>query len=310
MHSREADRRGKRGEEGFSLIVVLWMIAILAALASLFATTSSTHIKSSRNAIDNARAEALADAGVMIAIYTLTQSSKGSVPRRAARAGEAALCNMGGGDWISIELQDENGKVDLNAADERLIAATFTAAGFADEDSALTYAARIADYRDVDSTRRTSGAELEDYRIQNRPGPKNQPFDVIEEVEQVLGVPSGAAAAIQPYATVYTGKASFEPVLALPSLISAAQMIPGAGIKASAPGRTAAALASGGPSSLGRVITITAAARTEQGATFVREAIVEFTPNQPGTYQFRRWRRAAKPAAGLLTAPRHELPRC
>jgi general secretion pathway protein K len=276
----------------------MWALSILIVLSLGFGAAISGHLKTTRNAIDNARAEALADAGIQLAVLDLSGWRMRTVREaRFSRNGRPVRCSLGNGDWLAIAVEDEVGKVDLNAADERLIAAALRAAGVA-EDAAEAHAQRILDYRDSDDARRPLGAEAPEYQDQGRTGPKNRPFDTIEEVEQVLGSAPGMADALRPYATIYSGQVTLDSNFA-PRQLTA--FLPGRG----GPQSDHAAEASqiGGLSQMmgarrdsvsgagGRAFRVLSQARTAQGALFVREALVEFVANRPGAYLLRRWRK-------------------
>jgi general secretion pathway protein K len=277
----------------------MWALSILIVLSLGFGAAISGHLRTTRNAIDNARAEALADAGVQLAVLDLSGWRMRTVPEaRFSRDGRPLRCSLGNGDWLTIAVEDEVGKVDLNAADEKLIAAALLAAGVA-EGEAADLAQRILDYRDSDDARRPRGAEGPEYRDAGRPGPKNLPFDTIEEVEQVLGVAPGLAEALRPYATIYSGEvtinadlASRRLVAALSDGLDAQSAFDAAGSTidtlSQAMGRRAPTRATAAG---GRAFRIVSQARTAQGAVFVREALVEFVANQPGAYLLRRWRK-------------------
>ncbi len=170
-------------------LVVIWALSILIVLSLGFGASVSGHLKTTRNAIDNARAEALADAGVQLAVLDLSAWRTQTVREaRFSRDGRPMRCSLGNGDWLIIAVEDEAGKVDLNAADERLIAAALRRRRRR-EDEAEDHAQRILDYRDSDDERRPQRrGERRNIAMHGRAGPKNQPFNTIEEVEQVLGI--------------------------------------------------------------------------------------------------------------------------
>ncbi len=294
------------GDRGFTFLVVIWALSILIVLSLVFGASVSAHLKTTRNAVDNARAEALADAGVALAVLDLSAwRARTAREARFSRDGRPVRCNFGNGDWLNIAIDDEVGKVDLNTADERLIGAALLAAGVAEDDVAR-HAQRILDYRDPDDDRRPLGAETEEYRAQDRAGPKNQPFDAIEEVEQVLGIPAGLADALRPYVTIYSGQVTIDGNVAHRRLLAALSSR-GFGIETDDLPRmsgglslTRAAAASDFVSGAGggRAFRILAEARTAQSAVFVREAIVEFVATRPGAYVFWRWRKGSAAATG------------
>ena len=72
-------------ERGIALVIVLWGLVLLAAVAVSFATGSRTETKLARNLLDNAKARALADAGVQRAIVELlTPQTKGLIDEGTA----------------------------------------------------------------------------------------------------------------------------------------------------------------------------------------------------------------------------------
>jgi len=308
------------GERGFTFLVVIWALSILIVLSLVFGASVSAHFKTTRNAIDNARAEALADAGIALAVLDLSAWRAGT--RREARFprnGQPVRCNLGNGDWLNIAIEDEVGKVDLNTADERLIGAALLAAGVR-EDDIPGYAQRILDYRDPDSDRRPLGAETEEYNAQGRAAPKNQPFDAIEEVEQVLGIPPGLADALRPYVTIYSGQVTIDGNAAHRRLLAALSNR-GFGLETDdlprmsgglSPMRAISAsdLISGAGG--GRAFRVLAEARTAQSAVFVREAIVEFVAARPDAYVFWRWRKGSTVATGRSDefVLIHDVPKC
>jgi general secretion pathway protein K len=310
LHDRpyRGSKRQEIGERGFTFLVVIWALSVLIVLGLVFGASVSAHLKTTRNAMDNARAEAFADAGIELAVLDISAwRAQTAREPRFPRNGRPVRCSLGNGDWLRIAVEDEAGKVDLNAADERLIAAALIAAGVAD-DAAAGYAESIIDYRDSDSSRRPHGAERQEYRDVGRTGPKNEPFDTIEEVEQVLGIPAGLADALRAYATVYSGEMSIDGNLASRHLLAAISSPRGGELRREeppsllegfvdrpAPGTNLVTAAGG------RAFRILAQAHTAQGAVFVREAVVEFVANRPGAFLFRRWRKASATLADSET---------
>jgi general secretion pathway protein K len=277
---------------------VIWALSVLIVLAMVFGRSTSPHVKATRNAVDNARAEMLADAGVELALLDLSRWRAGG-EARFPRSGRPVGCTFGTGERLVVVVEDEVGKVDLNLADETLVEAALIAAGM-DPRQAERLAHRILDYRDSDDQRRPSGAEAGDYREAGRSGPKNRLFDAIEEVEQVLGAPAGLAEAIRPYATIYSGQQTIDPSHAPPRLAAALATRGGAAMELEAAARerdrAGSAMSRGAPAAMagaagGRAFRVLAEAHAGQRAVFVREAIVEFAASRPEGTLVRRWRR-------------------
>ncbi len=65
-----------RGQRGLALVTVLWVLVLLSLIAASSTKTTRTEIYVTRNLIEAAEAEALADAGVYQAIYALLHPLK------------------------------------------------------------------------------------------------------------------------------------------------------------------------------------------------------------------------------------------
>ena len=196
---------------GAALLLVLWLVAMLAALVGAFALIAQ---------VEHLQGQVL---------------FRGVVAREAARAGlEYALERLGAADprvaWIpdgrayawtwhgaSVELRivDEQGKVDLNLADAPLLSALMQATGSEKRD-ADDIAAAILDWRDPDPlTQPGGGAEDPDYEAAELPyGAKDAPFEDVSELRQVLGVDSDLFTRVVPHLTVHSGRPRPDPAFA------------------------------------------------------------------------------------------------
>jgi type II secretory pathway component PulK len=92
---------------GMALISVLWITALLAVMAASFASSTRTETRLAHNHEEAAKAEALADAGVDMAVFKLLDLD----PETAWRAGETVYAfSLGEGD-VQVRIEDEDGKV-------------------------------------------------------------------------------------------------------------------------------------------------------------------------------------------------------
>jgi general secretion pathway protein K len=144
--------------------------------------------------VENAAVRAAADAGIQRAIVDLvTFRTDGTVYTwRFANS------------TIHISVQDEGGKINLNQAPEALLAALFNSVGV-DPSRAQSLADAVADFRDPDNLVRPQGAEEAEYRAAGLAwGPKNAPFDGVEELQQVFGMTPEIYERVAPYLTIYS----------------------------------------------------------------------------------------------------------
>ncbi len=194
-----------RRSRGIALVAVLWVVSLLAAIAASFVTTMRTETVVARNQIDNAEARALADAGFHRAVLALAAEGE-ALPRD----GSLRDWTFAGGR-VRTSIQAEAGKIDLNGADEVLLAGLFTAAG-ADDPEAL--AAAVVDFRDVDSDPLPRGAEDGDYRAAGlAQQAKDRPFERRDELLQVMGINREIYDAVAPSITVYSRSRGIDPGL-------------------------------------------------------------------------------------------------
>ena len=312
MLGRQAPSRfGPDG--GFALIAAIWMATLLAVVASVFTSSVRSYISDHSAARATAEAEMLAEAGVNLAVLDLVQSGPHGTVRRFPIDGSAVACQLPGSGILAIRVRDEAGKVDLNAATDPLLKALLTGAGLTPT-AVSTKIEAIADYKDGDTSRRLNGAEADEYLAAGRLiGPKNAPFDAIEELSDVFGFNSELYNQLRPHVTLYSGQDGVDPAVASRELLTL--LTRGAGDSAfDTPSLLESTFASSAlilppqftTVSTKRAFSIEVEARTERGAHFVREAIVSLidrTQRQPilaeggfsarpqSSYRIWRWRR-------------------
>jgi general secretion pathway protein K len=285
-------------ERGFALLIVVWGLGVLSLIALSFAVTVNSHTKAAANIIESVKVQAAADGGVLLAALKLGRLSgqPSSQPPEPDGTILHVVCRTPDGVALTITAEDEGGKIDLNAADDRLLQRLFVHFG-ASQDQAAALVDAVVDYRDSDSLRRIHGAEASEYQSAGlTPGPKNARFDSVEELEQVLGLPQHLYAAVRPYLTVYSRRTGIDPQYApLPDLAAAAGLSP-AQADSLATGRGLARQSVQIPSefvapSSRRAFRVTVVGRSEAGAVFVRVAILELTGAQERPFAVRDWQR-------------------
>ncbi|HEX5795074.1 MAG TPA: hypothetical protein VFY19_04475, partial [Geminicoccaceae bacterium] len=269
---------------GIALISVLWITGLLAVIAASFASSTRTEARLARNLVANAKAEALADGGVHRAVLGLLDPDPATVWRADRTVYALAL----GEGEVEIEIEDEDGKIDLNGAPPELLAGLLGALGL-EAGEAEAIAARIADYRDEDSEAEPLGAEDPDYLDAGRTaGAADRPFATESELLNVLGVSQVLYEEVRPYVTVYSGAEGVDPTRAPRVVLEA---LPGM-----TPELVEVLLAAGPDSdpylaiedqgaldelefyllpTRDLVFTVRALARTPDGGTFLREAVIE-----------------------------------
>ncbi len=311
---------GFKDRRGIALVIVLWGLVLLAVIAAAFTTETRTEVTLARNLVENAKAKALADAGVHAAMLGLHRRE---VEKRWRADGTVYSMASGDGE-VSIVINDEAGKIDLNAAPDELIQGLLVAVGL-EEGEAQALTAAIADFRDADDETHLGGAEDAEYRAAGLAwGPKNKPFEAVEELHQVLGMTRQVYALASPGLTVHSRSKGVDVtvapaivLLALPGVDAEAVEAfteqrqartgagePGAGQMAGAElgGARMTTLPGLGRQyasrSRGRVFTVRAEARVRSGAVFVREAVISMTRNIEKPFNIHAWRRGRRASPG------------
>jgi general secretion pathway protein K len=206
----------RRRSRGIALLVVLWACTLLAILLGGFATLARTESIQTRYLSNRVQLRYLAEAGAMRALAECVSRSGG----RWVGDGRRYSLRLQDHD-IDIRIQDELGKVDINAADPRVLQRLFVAAG-ADDAAAAQLAANIQETRDTNAKLfREEGAKR--YAEAGLAGgPRYREFDMPEQLQTVLGMTPALYRKLAPAITVWSRRP--EPTLALaPPLVLASQ---------------------------------------------------------------------------------------
>jgi general secretion pathway protein K len=298
--NREPYRRDGRSsgtDDGIALVVVLWFLLILSIMAAGFVATTQTDTRIARNHVENARARALADAGVHLALYNLLQPQEQGPP---PVDGTIRVYDIVGAR-ILVAVQSERGKIDLNTAQPEILKRLFESVG-ATPDGSDALVAAIEDWRDPDDLVRVNGAENKDYLAAGlAAGAKNAPFDTVEELQQVKGVTPELYRRVAPALTVYSRSSRIDTAVAPPEALRAMSGLTEQDIQrllseregAENEDREEGQTGPGARRTRGTFM-IRALAQTPRGAIFVREAVAYLTGNRDEPFLFYAWREGAR----------------
>lgn len=166
-------------QQGVALLAVLLLLALLTALATTVVALSLSERWAARRLEEAVQADLIADSAIRITLLRLLATSQ--VER-------VSLQQLNVFDIpVTVLLEQEAGRVDLNFASEKLLAAAFMSAGWR-PGPAASMAARIIDWRDEDDMRQPQGAERMAYSAAKLSyGPRNGHFESVEELRQVMG---------------------------------------------------------------------------------------------------------------------------
>jgi general secretion pathway protein K len=276
---------GNRRERGIALLLVIWMTALLSVVAMVAAGDARSDLQIASNLVQGAQARSLADGAVWWMISQLIDHDA-DTPRPAD--GTATQLSLDG-EFIDIAVQDEGGKIDVNAGDAVILTNLCRVLGFGKEAGGI--AENIVRYRE---------------QMRNGAPEARQPaFAVIEELRLVPGIDPDRYARIRPFVTVYTGDGHVNPrtaprevIMSLPGVLPAqadaylrerARQRPGSetgplplGLAGAAPYLSAAAP---------KVVTITAISRGAGQTRSIREAVVDLQATEERPFRLVAWRR-------------------
>lgn len=190
-------------KSGFALIAVIWLAGMIAALATGFAVKVKLDTILSRNLLQLTEAEYIADGLARLTAWRLARDAA------IKSDGTALTCTYRNGVVARISVQDQSGLIDLNSMPPQFFAEFFKRMG-APEAEAKKLATAMEDFRDVDDTAQDGSSEPAVYPGRNF-GPKNAPFQSVEEIDQIPGMTDALYRASLPYLTVYSNQAGIAP---------------------------------------------------------------------------------------------------
>ena len=293
---------GKARQRGIALLVVVWVLALLAVLIVGFSGDARTELLLARNHYESAQARAIADAGVSLAVLGVLDPQ----PETQWPAdGRRRLLRYADGT-ITISVQDEGGKIDLNAAPPPLLAGLLRTMGL-NPGEAARLAQTIDEWRQAQQQadappagrRGASPSRMVARRQTNA-------FRVIEDLRGVPGITDEVYARIAPFVTVYSGVADIDPLTAPPEVLRSLPEVNAAEVEAflaarqtlgPVPGQLPALTGPAGGLLVHRVMenaTVISEGKTAGGTTFTRAAVVSLAADPNAPYSVLSWRQARR----------------
>jgi type II secretory pathway component PulK len=262
---------------GGALIVVLWLVSLLTVMALTTLTVTRGEDRALRRVIDASTAEITADSAIKLTLLQLT-----------AEAAPTALGTAAGtfAPGVSVQVERERQRIDVNAASPRMLAACF-AEGGSTESEADSLAAKVVDWRDEDDFPELGGAEASDYRAVGLDYvPPNRPLQSVEELRRVLGLQKASDSLLDLF-TVYTHEAGPDEISSAfaddTAIVQPKLRCRGLQGQQTGPGARAAK-----ETWIGEVVRVHACATGR--ARLCRVAVVRLTGNRRSPFQIFAWR--------------------
>ena len=207
MRKRFLFRSPANASRGMVLIIVLWSLFFLGALALAIAAYVRPQLSLAGRLNDSALARVLAESGVKRAMAQINNGTTLSVDtlKEFVPGGPFDFKTQGaGGGTFSYTLIDEERKLNINTASEDILKRLFTIiAGLAPQ-QAEDITAAILDWRQPGEGARKNGAKSDYYQALTPSYPcKKGPFDVPEELLLVKGMTSEIFKNIKNEITIY-----------------------------------------------------------------------------------------------------------
>jgi general secretion pathway protein K len=206
----ERSRLGIESEAGFALVAVLLVVAVLSVIAVSMLSSGQIAARLARSSSRHASETAVLDAGISRALLGIMDKR----PDHRWRADGVPQTISIFRTQIAISVQDELGKIDLNAADADLFKGLFRSVGL-DTRNAGVIVDRILDWRSPSDLRHLNGLSTEDYSsIGAVYRPRHAGFQRIDELLLVPGMTPELYERVAPALTVYSGRPLFDPQIA------------------------------------------------------------------------------------------------
>jgi general secretion pathway protein K len=273
------------------VLSVMWGLGLLAALSVSLVWSGNTSHSLVHNSLEVASISATVEAAVNRAVVALLDPRQ----ERRWRTDGAAQNFTFGGTLIKLSIQDELGKIDLNQAEEPVLVGLLQSAGL-DLSSATGLADKIVDWRTATPLKHLNGAKELEYSASGRTsGPRNGPFQSVDELLLVMDMTPVLFRRIEPALTVYSGRHFIDPQVAPREvLLAQPNMMPDT-VEAALAARSTQQLVADPPVGdrmtllRGRAFTIRAEFQA-MNRTVLYEAAVRLTDNPDQPYWLLGWR--------------------
>ncbi len=200
-------------QNGIALMIVLWVLVLLIALATEFAFSMKMEVNTTRNYKEDTESYYLAKSGINLALAELLKDArfhsihdeygwiagnqnpapKSEDSQEEEEAQEFDIVNRTDielkNGTITYIIRDENGKISINSANKVVLNKLLEYSGVKEKLDRNIISDSILDWIDSDKNHRINGAEDDYYRTQRPPYyAKNGKFETLDELLKVRGM--------------------------------------------------------------------------------------------------------------------------
>lgn len=250
-------RHGKPSTDraGFALVTAIWGLGLITLLGLAVVVGSRYRSEVSSSYASAAGAQAAAESGIHLGILLALS------PSSDRRSRFPFGCQMPDGKRVSVSLEHESGKVDLNAATRATLTRLFAAIS-SDQSTGLRIASRIVEQRQGRSGQSGAGEK------------RGVPFVSITQLDRIEGMTPELYRLARHHVTVSSGMTEPDQSSASPLLRQLLDFRQQTGSPEPALGQ----------------VTIRAEVSEPDGSRFVREALISLGTGGGGPFAIREWR--------------------
>jgi len=187
-------------QQGIALALVLWILVLLMIMAAAYSSIMRSETRLSAHQLQSSGARALAEAGIWLALREILRPEPAPEWRPDGRLQDLLFADS----RVTVRIQDEAGRIDLNRSRGELLLGLLRSAGLSfDQANSLTRA--ILDRRDG-----------------------NGLFHTVDEIRRIPGLDTQIYRKIRPALTVHSRQAGIQPEVAPAPVLRA---LPGAQAK-------------------------------------------------------------------------------
>jgi general secretion pathway protein K len=264
-------------ERGIAIVAALWAAAILAVIVGSVLQLVRADAGLGRVRQETAELGAVVDGAVNLTILALLAPAGAQWPVNGSPQSVPFA-----GHEVRVSVQDEAGKLDLNAAGSRVLQRLFSTVGL-ETDAASRLAASVIRWPE---TARSDDSDAGQ-------GPRAARFQSVEDLQLVSGMTAEIYRQVYPLLTVYSQISWIDPTFSSPAvlaLFSDADSNAEAALRRMNEERAGLRQPAPAPGvTLGHAFTIIAELRTPTAARIVRTAVVRLTGNARAPLLIYRW---------------------
>jgi general secretion pathway protein K len=201
-------------ERGFVVVVVLWMVAMIAALLLIYVNFVVNTGNLVATVTQRVQTEALTRAAVELTAFQLGQLKDSDRPTHGT------INTRLGPTQLQIAFRSESARIDLNMAPKELLVGLMQGLG-ASADDAPTYADRIIAWRSPAKSRSDDVENAYYLSAGLSYTPRHAPFPAADELWLVQGIPPALIERMIPFVTVFSNLASVNVADAAPEVLAA-----------------------------------------------------------------------------------------